>query len=373
MDVEYISILDNAQSDGEDGDMQIEPIWGAGAPIRVPRSAHVDRAAQVNTEVSSSRKSRADRSRRGNKVLFEELVKVEHEPPGGGDDALLPNIPEADKKKSRKPRSSESKRAISAKRRRSSAIRNKIIVSTVEGREELQREAMDRATTLKELAGGFADVKIDSDSDTGQPPHHRNAETENQIFLFQFPNILPQLVLSSKHKEQGDAKTPAQPEQAPEEPLRHHHPSRPSTILQRKSSAKAQQALLESYPPPGIAGKLRIHKSGRMTMLWGVPTSAGEDDTPFEMDMSRGTQCEFLQELVAMRKHSPWGDQDVDERGKRKGVIFSLGQVKGKFIVSPDFEKLLKGDKKKKGKGKGRGKGKNEERGEFAEVGGLAP
>lgn len=376
MDVEYISLLDDANSDDED-DMEAEPVWGAGAPVRVPRSAHVDRTAQVNTEASSSRKGKLDPNRKGREVLFEEAVKVKDEPPDG-DDMTVPDIrssPEAGRKKSTKTQSPEAKKKdVPVKtRRRSSSRRNKAILSSPEDKEELEREQFDRATTLRELAGGFSSVKIDDDGDIGmtsnidQSPQHRNAETENQIFLFQFPNILPQLVLPTKEqkREDDDAET-IKPELTSEVPP-HRPPPKPPSLLQRKLSAKVQQVLLESYPPPGIAGKLCIHRSGRMTMLWGASGSGGEDGSQFEMDVTRGTQCEFLQELVAMKQHSPWGDQDVDERGKRKGVAFSLGQVKGKFIVSPDFEKLLKGEKKK-GKGRNVGKGKKVDKQETVEI-----
>lgn len=125
-------------------------------------------------------------------------------------------------------------------------------------------------------------------------------------------------------------------------------PNIPVSLKQQKLSAKAQQALLESFPPSGIAGKLRVHKSGRITILWG-----SGDEGPIEFDVSRGSTMGFLQEAVIIKQNSPWGEQDVDEKGKLKGAAFSLGQVKGKYVVSPDFGKLIRAEKKKdKGKGK---------------------
>lgn len=64
----------------------------------------------------------------------------------------------------------------------------------------------------------------------------------------------------------------------------------------------------------------------------------------------------FLQEAVIVKQHSPWGEQDVDEKGKQKGAAFSLGQVKGKFVVSPDFSKLIRAEKPNKKRDKGKGK-----------------
>lgn len=65
----------------------------------------------------------------------------------------------------------------------------------------------------------------------------------------------------------------------------------------------------------------------------------------------------FLQEAVVIKQKSPWGEQDVDEKGRQKGAAFSLGQIKGKFVVCPNFSQLLGAEKDKKRKDK-KGKGK---------------
>lgn len=76
------------------------------------------------------------------------------------------------------------------------------------------------------------------------------------------------------------------------------------------------------------------------------------DGEPFEMDVSRGTDCLFLQEAVVVKQVSPWGEEDVDEKGARKGAAFSLGQVKGRYVVSPDFDDLARSEKRRTRKGK---------------------
>ena len=58
MDVEYISLLDEENPDDEDkAANSASGNWGAGAPVRVPRIEHNDRAALINTH-ASSRKGR---------------------------------------------------------------------------------------------------------------------------------------------------------------------------------------------------------------------------------------------------------------------------------------------------------------------------
>ncbi|KAF8249639.1 hypothetical protein K440DRAFT_621062, partial [Wilcoxina mikolae CBS 423.85] len=59
-----------------------------------------------------------------------------------------------------------------------------------------------------------------------------------------------------------------------------------------------------------------------------------------------------------MKDKSPYGDQDVDEKGRPKGVAYSLGQVKGKYVVSPDFAELIKASNGKKSTTTGKGKEK---------------
>jgi DNA-directed RNA polymerase III subunit RPC4 len=131
-----------------------------------------------------------------------------------------------------------------------------------------------------------------------------------------------------------------------------------------KASLKAQLALLTAPPSPGLVGKLRVHKSGRVSMLWGAPApedaADGEDEVgPLQMDVARGASCEFLQEVVVMKEKSPYGDEDLDKKGRQKGVAYSLGQVKGKYVVAPDFGKLIEASSGKKGKKKAKeGKGK---------------
>lgn len=56
------------------------------------------------------------------------------------------------------------------------------------------------------------------------------------------------------------------PTKQPKCPLHQSRPQRRTS----KAHLEAQQTLPESFSSPGIVGKLRIHKSGRITMLWGA-------------------------------------------------------------------------------------------------------
>ncbi|KAM3610172.1 uncharacterized protein V6R79_000044 [Siganus canaliculatus] len=69
----------------------------------------------------------------------------------------------------------------------------------------------------------------------------------------------------------------------------------------------------------GLVGKMLVRKSGRVQLILGQVT----------LDVSLGTTCSFLQELVSVGTEGRTGDLTV------------LGNVKHKMVCSPDFEALL--------------------------------
>ncbi|AWP06821.1 putative DNA-directed RNA polymerase III subunit RPC4 [Scophthalmus maximus] len=71
----------------------------------------------------------------------------------------------------------------------------------------------------------------------------------------------------------------------------------------------------------GLVGKMLVRKSGRVQLILGQVT----------LDVSLGTSCSFLQELVSIGTEGRTGDLTV------------LGNIKHKMVCSPDFEALLEG------------------------------
>ncbi|XP_070759710.1 DNA-directed RNA polymerase III subunit RPC4 [Enoplosus armatus] len=69
----------------------------------------------------------------------------------------------------------------------------------------------------------------------------------------------------------------------------------------------------------GLVGKMLVRKSGRVQLILGQVT----------LDVSLGTSCAFLQELVSIGTEGRTGDLTV------------LGNVEHKMVCSPDFEALL--------------------------------
>uniref|UniRef100_A0A1A7Y5U2 Polymerase (RNA) III (DNA directed) polypeptide D, 44kDa n=1 Tax=Iconisemion striatum TaxID=60296 RepID=A0A1A7Y5U2_9TELE len=69
----------------------------------------------------------------------------------------------------------------------------------------------------------------------------------------------------------------------------------------------------------GLVGKMLVRKSGRVQLILGQVT----------LDVSLGTSCSFLQELVSVQTQEKTGNLTV------------LGNVRHKMVCSPDFEALL--------------------------------
>ncbi|XP_029915038.1 DNA-directed RNA polymerase III subunit RPC4 [Myripristis murdjan] len=118
-------------------------------------------------------------------------------------------------------------------------------------------------------------------------------------------------------------------------------PGQPPTIEARPvktevQSADGQSVLLKTEPQEeqiednvcslkdlreGLVGKMLVRKSGRVQLILGHVT----------LDVSLGTSCAFLQELVSIGTEGRTGDLTV------------LGHIKHKMVCSPDFEALLEG------------------------------
>lgn len=152
-----------------------------------------------------------------------------------------------------------------------------------------------------------------------------------KIFLFQLPPLMPYLVdpaapLQEKIKQEGEATAAFVP---------------PSTTPTSKSSSgngniKKEDGAAPAAPklniegcytatdelslPAGLVGKLRVHKSGKVSLDWG-----GAD-----MEVRYGTEVDFLQDAV-MVETAKEGD---------KGTTYALGQVHKKLVVIPDWSKL---------------------------------
>lgn len=316
------------------------------------------------------------------------LILVDTPPIMDLDEPNVPNrppSPELSKKDSIQDISSaeakrKSRRGIEHRRRPSHTL-------SFEEDMEIKMEEEDRLATLHELGMNTPPETEGADVDAASDI---SSVKNGDLFFFQFPTILPPLepiddAATQKASQSETAINLDQPLVKPEPGGVPAPPQKKRTVPITRSSV----AYYERVPvPQGLVGQLRVHKSGRVSILWGnpeppsatmeshpilsttgpasasasasapAPTSPAQPQ-PIEMLVSRGAHCEFLQDIVVIN-HSPkestlpGTEQAVVDAagivskglidpasGKQMGGIWSLGQVRGRFVVSPDFDKLV--------------------------------
>lgn len=158
---------------------------------------------------------------------------------------------------------------------------------------------------------------------------------DNNVYLFQIPPLMPELLPPNIKKEPSDVQSsnvaPAQaPAQAPAPA------PAPTQTIKVEPKVKLEEGgfsdpLTKILSGPrfasGMVGKLRVQQSGRTTLDWG--------GTSYEL--TPGNKASFLQEVVSINL-VPESSRIVPEDA---GEAVSLGRVKGKFVVVPDWGSML--------------------------------
>lgn len=171
---------------------------------------------------------------------------------------------------------------------------------------------------------------------------------ENNTYLFQFPPLIPDLVpMASRVKEEKGVKleekvktnekpapTPTPAPTTKSTPIK-IDPDKPTTTTTKKPHAPQQNDQRPSLAP-GHVGKLRMHASGRTTLDWGGT----------KMELGIGMNVDFLQTAVwvRMKEGGVKGEKDEKEEdgaGTREGEAISMGSVRGKFVVTPDWRDVF--------------------------------
>ncbi|KAI9667529.1 MAG: hypothetical protein M1821_000345 [Bathelium mastoideum] len=210
----------------------------------------------------------------------------------------LPSSPERKKKDGKdatKPRISKSKSSF----------------HTIQDEEEYEREQQDRQTLMQEL--GQRSILGEATS-----PEIR----DGRVYVFQFPPVIPDLIRSDLEVKQEQSS-------AEQHGSKDHSAagSRTDKKPVKSEDADASDARRQSSSQPalsaGIAGKLRVHESGRTTLNWGGTS----------MELSMGSRLTYLQEVLVIK--------GLDEEGTSDKEAFGLGSVRGKFIVTPDWEEII--------------------------------
>ncbi|KAL4909273.1 RNA polymerase III RPC4-domain-containing protein [Aspergillus multicolor] len=344
-------------------------------PIRVERHEHEERVVSVNME-SSTAKSAELRQQAKEKsqddALFvqdddetptEGEAQVKQEPtdndqamtdvpyaeePVTTDDGLLPapKVKVRRKLGSREP----SVPAVPAVKDPKSLLRTK------EDIEEYDRHAEDLElikdlftkeppTKPTEAAEGAEATTDDQDKEKKEGEEGeeeiQDDKLTGQLFLMQFPPITPNLIEPSADGANLDSEaTPIPNPTAPrsagqngtsETPALKHEDDVEVLDGQDEDTATNTQSKVVTAADwqlrAGQAGKLNVHASGRVTMDWG--------GISFELD--RATAVDFLQEALIVSTPPNVTEEMPDDEHK----VWAMGQLSGKFTVTPDWEKIL--------------------------------
>ncbi|TKA66636.1 hypothetical protein B0A55_10861 [Friedmanniomyces simplex] len=217
---------------------------------------------------------------------------------------------------------------------------------------EWERRQKDLELIFGEL-GTQAPPRQDRDGDANMEEESVNAKREAKTYLFQFPPVLPDLtpIIVKPDPDAPPAPTDGGDAMDLDDIGPANTVANPITV----SDPPAGTGNTPRTPklPSGAVGKLRIHKSGKATLDWGGT----------KMSLGMGTEASFLQDVVIMslpEKKAAVRRESGDDGGgggggagiggsssgggeedAAPGWAMGMGQVKGKFVVVPDWEDLL--------------------------------
>lgn len=328
VNVEDLGVIDLMQDDGEHDQF---------APIRVTRTARKGKAMGLNadgatnqdgnvivdandtTGIQTSEKKKGKQRAKDMQAVDEKSVfqatysdsdsdlegraTVKQDPEGepqvpssnAEPTELRPSSPEA----RRKGKAKAKNRALSTE-----SFADEPNFQLQDEREEWQRQQKD-LTRLREQLGPLNSAPTDHDGDVDMTKPDKR---EEEVYLFQFPPILPDL-----------------------SPLA----IKPDPTTEADSSAVVDEDNKESINirdkfPSGAVGKLRVHASGRVTLDWGGTS----------LCVGMGTEVSFLQDVLVTTL--PDAKTDDDDEEMPPGMATSMGPVNSKFVVTPDWEEILR-------------------------------
>lgn len=359
--VDELTFVDLTLDDEESGDM---PNRSTMAPVRVQRVEHKDRTIGLNADgvasvdgsaaaaQSHDVPSTSDKKKGKHKARDVEIVREQHkyrgvysessseqelEPqikpePTSDDDRPATPEPAAGEAVPKSPQSSPEARRKAKERIKAVGDANeKPSFQTNEEATEYDLHQRDLRMLRDEL-GHLATPPVSTDGDanmanTEQPQAYD--PRADKVYLFQFPPILPDLTPQIIKPDPDAPPPPGPPAAAPMVPSDPPPPPAEEEPVEVPDSSSGPGKATHSFAS-GRVGKLRIHKSGRATLDWG--------GTPLEVGM--GTEASFLQDVIIADLK-----RERREEGKEEQVVggtaVGMGQVKGKFVVTPDWGKIL--------------------------------
>lgn len=311
-------------------------------PIRLMRHEHKERVMLVNTDSSTEVMVKADPdAAESDESLF---VKEDY------DDTIdLDAIPSKNSRMSigsidldapiSQPLAAEevaARRSSKKKAEKQAKKDKKPVLETEEDKSEYARQQEDIQILSNELAG-LQTKSVDENGNTEMEEGGEKKDLEGRVYLFQFPPILPILKNegSPEMKESGEVDVDMRNIPANGTPIEISDDVKPEAGAEADVSA-----IPEAGQPPllvneeGKIGRMIVRKSGKVEFSWGGTSLA----------LGRGAPFDFLAKGVivhGMRQGGKNG-RDITKEEEISMSGTGMGKIMGKFVATPDWEKLFK-------------------------------
>ncbi|KAL2426245.1 hypothetical protein ABEF95_002956 [Exophiala dermatitidis] len=337
-------------------------------PVRAPRARRESEedAAAAKKKAASSTTARSTTERRKPSVTIKKRASDAQEQPVADDhegamdvdrdpDVAVEDDPVFVKEQ---PSSPEMRRRSLRKASSSTKARDaRLAIETIEEKAERLRVAED-TDKLRDFLLAAPQNAEDENVDEDQ------ILEDGKLFLFQLPPMTPFLLDADLVAQQESFAIKAEPHSDATATVStggvgagevKKDPETGDVSGAARPNLETEGLLTASEPtrlPSGLVGKLRVHKSGKVSLDWG-----GTD-----MEVRYGAEVDFLQDVVMVTPpiKTEEGDEnetqtqipdmlnpDQDGNGttakdkdKGLGKAYALGQVRRKMVLIPDWEKL---------------------------------
>ncbi|KAF4617085.1 hypothetical protein G7Y89_g15063 [Cudoniella acicularis] len=330
IDIERINLV--SDSDDEPVITSIRPVnkgkskasKGGLKPIRLTREEHKERVTIVNTtsessepkvkkddemEIDENRSTRVVAIGDGVRVKREPSIELEYRPPAQDPPSPeLHNRPEKSTKIDLSP-------AKEKKARQHSKKEVKPVLLTEEDKAEYERHLEDVRVLAEELGGMQTARDPDGDVAMGgadDEDHDKNGRKQSKEKKDDDKDV--EVTGSASKPNESSKEVKVKTEEAPA-----------VVVKAEEEETKESNDVVDEE---GWIGKLIVRESGRVELSWGGTS----------MVVGRGVSAGFLSTGVMVDSlekgvHYPNGE-------KPEGKALSMGQIMGKFVVVPDWEKM---------------------------------
>lgn len=207
-------------------------------------------------------------------------------------------------------------------RRKSSMKEKKPVLQTEEDRAEWERHKDDVRILAEELGG--LQTALATEGEDAQVK-----DKEGRMYLFQFPPILPPLYNPVKKEEGEDDVEMIGTSAAPSKDAAIDLTKKTDPAIKPDPEDNEFVVPGELISEAGYMGKLIVRESGKIELSWGGTSLA----------LGRGADMEFL--TTTMIIDGLEDEMSEDMIGKVVGSGSGLGSIKGKFVATPDWDKML--------------------------------